>query len=146
MTKLPRAHGDYVAEEKRKCLPERVEKRLEIPMILLGVAIIPLLIIEEKSTDTNVLVMVWLGNLIIWLAFLCEYVVLLYLSKNKRQYIRKKESLLNLAIIVLAPPIFVPQSMQSIRALRALRITRIARASRAARSLRLMKLTCHVTR
>jgi len=115
-------------------------------MILLGVAIIPLLIIEEKSTDTNVLVMVWLGNLIIWLAFLCEYVVLLYLSKNKRQYIRKKESLLNLAIIVLAPPIFVPQSMQSIRALRALRITRIARASRAARSLRLMKLTCHVTR
>lgn len=141
MTKQPRAHGDYVVEEKREYLLERFEKRLEIPMILLGVAIIPLIIIEEKSTDANVLVIAWLGNLIIWLAFLCEYLVLLYLSKNKRQYINKKGSLLNLAIIVLAPPIFVPLSMQSLRALRALRITRIARASRVARSLRLMKLT-----
>ena len=60
----------------------------------------------------------------IWLAFLGEMIVMLYLVPDRRKYLRHHP--LELAILIFTPPV-LPASLQGIRALRLLRLLRLAR-------------------
>jgi len=118
-----------------------MKERLEIPMIAASLLVIPVLIIEETTSDPTVGVIAWTVNSLIWLIFLCEYAVLLWYAPDRRQFVRTH--LLDLAIIILSPPLLLPEGMSGImvlRSLRVMRLTRTARIVRLARASRLLRL------
>jgi len=103
-------------------------------MTILALLIIPLLIIESQATDPTVLLIVWIANALIWLAFVAEYVWGLATAERKWEFVRTHW--FDLAIIVLSPPVYVPEGLQSVRALRVLRLGRLGRALRVLRLVR----------
>ena len=101
---------------------DRVEKWLEIPILLAALAVIPTVLIQESSlgdpwqTIANVL------NWVSWSLFAIELVLMLVLVPNRWHWLRKHP--LELVIVVLSPPV-LPASMHAIRALRLLRLLRL---------------------
>lgn len=108
--------------------------RAQLIMTVLALLIIPLLVIEHQATDPTVQLAVWIANLLIWLAFVVEYVWGLVAAESKWGFV--KTHWFDLAIILLSPPVYVPESLQSVRALRALRLGRLGRALRVLRLVR----------
>jgi voltage-gated potassium channel len=124
-----------------------LEKRLEIPMLIASVAVIPSLVVEQTATNPAVAAVAWAINALIWLAFLVEYALLFWIAPDRWLYVKSHK--LDLAIVVLSPPLLVPEAMGALRAVRSLRILRMMRAARAARSargLRLLRLFAFVGR
>ncbi len=99
---------------------ERFEELIEIPMLVLAVALIPVLLMPglEDLSPWSERVLWWTGS-IIWSAFVAEYAVLLYLSPDRWQTVRTHK--LDLALIAL--PILRP--------LRLARLLRLATAGTA---------------
>jgi voltage-gated potassium channel len=102
----------------------RAAHRFEIPLLVAAALVIPALVIEQSRTSDQ-----WAGvaqalNWTIWLAFLTESSVLLYLAPDRRRWLR--EHPLEVLIIVLTPP-FLATLFQPIRALRLLRLLRLVR-------------------
>ncbi|HYG60212.1 MAG TPA: ion transporter [Symbiobacteriaceae bacterium] len=118
--------------------------RMQIVMIILALLVIPLLIIEHQATDPGVLLFTWIANLLIWLAFVAEYVWGLVTAADRRQYL--KEHWFDLAIIIFSPPFYLPESIQSVRSLRALRVLQIGRLGRVMRVLRLLRVFAFLAR
>lgn len=110
------------------------ENRVQTLMTVLAILIIPLLVVEHQATDPTVLLITWIANVLIWLAFVAEYTWGLYRAEQKWLFVRSHW--FDLAIILLSPPIFIPESIQSIRALRALRLGRLGRLLRLLRLVR----------
>ena len=111
-------------------LATKIEKRIDTPMIILALLIIPIVVIELEIVPTNAY---WVSCATkiddgIWFAFLLEYLVLVSLYDDKVGY--TKRSWLNLIIILLSPPLICPQGFALIRALRSLRVLRLFRALR----------------
>src|SRR2546426_2191353 len=93
---------------------------LEWTMFTLALAMVPLIVIQESSTDTEVLNWTERLNALIWLAFVGEYLYLFALADQKRRFVRGHW--FDLLIIALTPPIaLLPNELDAIRALRALR-------------------------
>lgn len=107
-------------------------------MILLALAIIPLIVMEVRATSHVLQQLALTGNCIIWFAFVVEYLTMIALTGEKWKY--TKTHWLDLAIIILSPPILIPKTLQAIRALRILRVARLARFARIARTARLFRL------
>lgn len=99
---------------------ERFEELIEIPMLVLSVALIPVLLmpILEDLSPWSERVLWWTGS-IIWLAFVAEYAALLYLSTDRRHTVRTHK--LDLALIALP----------MLRPLRLARLLRLATAGTA---------------
>ena len=101
---------------------QKVEKFYEIPVFVAVVLLIPVIIIEYRSSGlkefANYL------NWGIWIVFLLEYVHLLILSENKKDYVLNHK--LELFIVVGSIP-FVPQGLESSRFLRFVRLPRLLR-------------------
>lgn len=57
--------------------PEVIEKKLEIPMIIISVAVIPGLFVEYTDTSPALATAAWVANILIWLAFAAEYTVMM---------------------------------------------------------------------
>lgn len=112
--------------------------RIQTVMIALALLVIPLLVIEHKATDPMVLLATWVANLVIWLAFVAEFVWGLVTAGDRRGYVRSHW--FDLAIILLSPPLWVPESLQGLRSLRALRVLQIGRMGRLLRLLRLLRV------
>ena len=110
----------------------KIEKRIEIPMIILAILVIPVVIVELEIVPTNADLVSCATRIddAIWFAFLLEYLVLASLYNDKIGYTKK--SWLNLMILVVSPPLLFPESFALVRSLRALR------AFRALRSLRIL--------
>jgi len=121
-----------------------LRNRIELIMSILALLIIPLLIIEQQTTDPTVLTVIWLANLVIWLAFVAEYVWGLTTAEKKGEFIRTHW--FDLAIILLSPPIFVPEGLQSVRALRILRVGRLGRLLRVLRLVRVFAFISKIWR
>jgi voltage-gated potassium channel len=108
---------------------ERLERRLERPMLVVAALVIPALVLEGANVDEGWKALAVVLNWIIWLAFLGELVSMLAVVRSRRGYLR--HNVLTVAIVVLTPP-FVPALLQSLRALRLLRLTRLMRLARLA--------------
>lgn len=108
----------------------KIEKKIDVPMIILALLIIPVVVIELEIVPTNAYIVSCATKIDdgIWFAFLLEYLVLVYLYDDKVGY--TKRSWLNLIIILLSPPLICPQGFALIRSLRSLRVLRLFRALR----------------
>jgi len=108
----------------------RDEKKIDAPMIILALLIIPVVIIELELVSTNEYLVSCATKIddAIWFAFLLEYLVLVSLYDDKIGY--TKRSWLNLIILLLSPPLICPEGFALIRSLRSLRVLRLFRALR----------------
>jgi len=102
---------------------ERFERAVELPLLILAVAIIPLLVVPlvvdvSTGVEQALIAVDWL----IWAVFAFEYVVRLTLTRRRLRFVRREWP--DLLIIVL--PFLRPlRLVRSARALRLLRLTRI---------------------
>ena len=88
----------------------------------LALLLVPVLLLEETSTDPGVVGITITANTLIWLAFALDYAIDLWRSADRRGYMRAHWA--DLALIVVSPPLLVPAEAQALRALRALRLLR----------------------
>lgn len=91
-------------------------------MFFLALLLVPILLIEETSTDATTVQLATAANALIWLAFALDYAIDLWRSADRRGYIRSHWA--DLALIVVSPPLLVPAEAQALRVLRALRLLR----------------------
>jgi voltage-gated potassium channel len=88
----------------------------------LALLLVPVLLLEESSTDPGIVRLATAANVLIWLAFALDYALDLRRTADRRAYIRAHWA--DLALIVVSPPLLVPPEAQALRALRALRLLR----------------------
>jgi voltage-gated potassium channel len=124
-------HTDKKLERERFELLVRVERALEIPMVVLGFIWLLLLIIE----------LIWgLGAFLqllsttIWIIFILDFLLKFWLAPHKIQFL-KKNVLTTISLIIPA-----------LRVFRLARIFRVVRSVRAARGLRLVKVVGSLNR
>jgi voltage-gated potassium channel len=102
---------------------KRVVARLEVPMLIVSLLVIPGLIVDSAATSDHSLHAVALSlDWLIWLGFLTELVTMLWVVPDKKRYLR--ENPLDVLIVVATPP-FLPVGGQVLRLLRLLRLIRI---------------------
>ncbi len=124
---------------------ERVDRWFNWPIIILTVAMIPVLIIQETSKDPVLLQTADAANWIIWLAFVVEFAIKFALAPNRPAFLRS--AWLEVLIIVLTPPFLgVPETMEGVRLLRLGRLTRLTRLSRLLPLIRIALLSSLITR
>jgi voltage-gated potassium channel len=110
---------------------ERIERRLDLLVLIAALLVIPVIVIEESSFgepwDTLGVVLNWAT----WLAFLAEAVVMLAVVPDRWRWIR--EHPIDVAIVVLTPPFLT--ALAPVRLLRLLRLLRLVRLAPLARRL-----------
>ncbi|NYT13913.1 MAG: potassium channel family protein [Candidatus Methanofastidiosa archaeon] len=102
----------------------KLERYFEIPMIIFGILVLPVLYIQMTSTNPLLRSIAFVIDVLIWLAFLIEFVTLISVTKDKNRYV--KTNWLNLAIIVLSPPLPL-RALPGFEALRIIRVLRVLR-------------------
>jgi voltage-gated potassium channel len=107
---------------------EQLLKTLEWPMAILALLVVPVLILEDRTTNLTVRSVCSAINWFVWLAFVAEFGIALAIAADRAKYL--KSSWFALAIIVLSPPFLVPDALQSTRSLRTLRVLRVLRLMR----------------
>jgi len=105
---------------------QRVQRRLEYPLLVAALLTIPALVIEESSLSDTWNTVASVLDWTIWLAFLGELVAMLAVVDSRSAWLR--EHPLEVVIVVLTPP-FVPAGLQAARVFRLLRILRLARVA-----------------
>jgi voltage-gated potassium channel len=105
-------------------------RRLELPMLVAALLVIPVIILQESDISPGLRVVVDALNVLIWLAFVVEVVAMLWVVPNRKRWLVKHP--LEIAIVLATGP-FLPASLQSARALRALRVLRVLRLLPSAR-------------
>lgn len=88
----------------------------------LALLLIPVLVIEETSSDPAVVSVATTANAAIWALFALDYAIDLWRASDRRAHIARHWA--DLALIVVSPPLFVPPEAQALRVLRALRVFR----------------------
>lgn len=114
--------------------------RHEMVMVLLALAVVPALLLEEHA-DGRLQLAAVVTNWVIWLTFLVDFITHWRHARWSLRYVR--ESWFDLGLLVLSPPFFVPVTMQGLRSLRALRALRLLRV---VRSLSLVMIGLRVSR
>ena len=99
---------------------ERLLKRLEWPLAVLALLLVPVLILEDRTTDPTIRWLCSGVNWFVWLAFVGEFATGLAVATSRLKF--AAASWFDLAIILLSPPFLVPDALQNMRSLRALRI------------------------
>ena len=108
---------------------ERLERRLEIPVILAALLTIPLTLAQARGVESDWLIA---GDWAVWSIFTIEYAIMMAVVPDRWRYTRR--NWFNVAIIVLSFP--------ALPALFALaRLARLARITRLFRLLRLVGVT-----
>ncbi len=88
----------------------------------LALLLVPVLLIEETSTDPGAVQLATAANAFIWLAFALDYAIDLWRAADRRRYV--ETHWFDLALVVVSPPLLVPPEAQALRVLRALRLLR----------------------
>jgi voltage-gated potassium channel len=89
----------------------------------LALLLVPVLLLEETSTDPGVVGAATLANAVIWVLFAFDYTVDLWRAPDRGAYVNSHW--FDLAIIVVSPPLLVPPEAQALRVLRAARLLRV---------------------
>ena len=116
-----------------RVLQRRLDRAFGLPMILVALAVLPLFLVDHHwqhkavSPSWHVLVFLWAGESLIWLAFAFEFIVMSSIASGKLRYCR--EHWIDLVIIV-APIVGFLRLLRVARVLRLSNITRAARAYR----------------
>ena len=84
---------------------ERLEQRLQVPMLIAAVLVIPDLVLEEAHVGATGKAIATFLNWATWLAFVVELVAMLAVVRDRRGYLRHNP--LGLVVTFLTPP-FVP--------------------------------------
>ena len=111
----------------KDAIAEKIERKIEKPMIVLALSIIPILLVEFGLVTSNphYISLASAVDDLIWFVFLFEYLLLVSLYSDKLTY--TKQHWLNILILIISPPIISPTSFASVRALRSLRALRFLR-------------------
>jgi voltage-gated potassium channel len=110
----------------------RVEQRLQWPVFIAALLVIPVIVIEETDVGSVWKTLGEILNWLTWVVFAFELVAMLVVVPSKKAWLRKHP--LEVAIVVLTPP-FLPASLQALRVFRLLRLLRLLRAAQMARRL-----------
>jgi voltage-gated potassium channel len=92
-------------------------------IFFLALLLIPVLLLEETSTDPGVVGAATVANALIWLLFAVDYAIDLWRAPDRGRHIRSHW--FDLALIVVSPPLLVPPEAQALRVLRAARLLRV---------------------
>ena len=103
-----RAPVEYVPVDERAY---SVEKRLEIPMLVAALLVIPVVAVEQSSVGEPWRALAGVLNWIIWTAFAVELVTMLAVVPSRWRWLRTHP--LEVAIVVLTPP-FLPAGLQAL--------------------------------
>lgn len=109
----------------------------EVPGLVAALAVIPVMIIEERWATDGWLWLALTANWCIWAVFFVEYVTIVGLADRRLAYTRR--AWLDVAIIVLSFPLLP-------HVLAAARLVRLARLARVLRLLRLVNTAAVLTR
>src|SRR5947209_2657119 len=102
---------------------QRWERRLQVPMLIASLAVIPLVIIAADNFSPEVERIGRILNWGTWVMFVGEIVIMLAVTENRRRWLRTHPA--ELIATVLSPPI-LPGPLQAVRFLRVLRLARLA--------------------
>ena len=108
----------------------RIARRLELPMLIAALLVIPVIAVEQSSIGEPWRSIAGGLNWAIWVAFAVELVVMLAVVPNRWRWLRSHP--LEVVVVLLTPP-FLPSSLQALRALRVLRLLRLLRLAQVAR-------------
>ena len=97
----------------------RVERRFEPIVLAAALLVVPVIVVEQSSLGEPWRAIAGVTNWAIWLVFLAEAVVMLWVVPNRTRWLR--EHPIEIAIVVLTPPL-LPASLQAARVLRLLRL------------------------
>lgn len=100
----------------------RVERWLEIPVVIAALSVVPAIFIQESSLGEPWQSIANGVNWASWSVFAIEFVVMLVLVDSRWQYLRTHP--LEVAIVFLSAPLY-PSGMHGIRVLRLLRLLRL---------------------
>jgi voltage-gated potassium channel len=103
---------------------------LDWTMAGLALAVVPVLLVENRATVPALQFGARVVNWIIWLAFCAEFFGGLVHANRRARFLRA--NWFDLAIIVVSPPFGVPEVLQGTRSLRAFRVLRLLRLLRVA--------------
>ena len=103
---------------------KKIENMFELPMIIFGLLVIPVLYIQLTSTNPTLRLFAFIVDILIWLAFVIEYVAEISITKDKKKY--AKQNWLNLFIILVSPPLPL-RALQGFEGLRIIRVLRVLR-------------------
>ena len=123
--------GQADLDRERFELLRRLEDRLELPMVVLGLAWLVLLVVELVRGLTPLLEGI---GTVIWVIFILDFLLKFMLAPDKLLYVRRNW----LTVIALLVP--------ALRVFRIARAFAVLRAARAARGLRLVKVVASVNR
>ena len=98
---------------------ERFERAVELPLLVLALAMVPLLIVPlvldlPAGVDESVVALDWL----IWAAFAFEYVVRLALNRDRWRFVRRNWPDLLIIVLPFLRPLRVVRSARGLRLLR----------------------------
>jgi voltage-gated potassium channel len=92
-------------------------------VFFLALLLVPVLLLEETSTDPAVVGAATLANALIWVLFALDYAIDLWRAPDRVAHVRSHW--FDLALIVVSPPLLVPPEAQALRVLRAARLLRV---------------------
>jgi hypothetical protein len=92
-------------------------------IFFLALLLVPVLLLEETSTDPGVVAAATLANAVIWILFALDYAIDLWRAPDRAAHVRSHW--LDLALIVVSPPLLAPPEAQALRVLRAARLLRV---------------------
>jgi voltage-gated potassium channel len=92
-------------------------------IFFLALLLVPVLLLEETSTDPGVVGAATVANAAIWVLFAVDYAVDLWRAPDRGAHVRSHWW--DLALLVVSPPLLVPPEAQALRVLRAARLLRV---------------------
>jgi voltage-gated potassium channel len=92
-------------------------------VFFLALLLVPVLLLEETSSDPGVVGAATVANAVIWVLFALDYAVDLWRAPDRGTHVRSHWW--DLALIVVSPPLLVPPEAQALRVLRAARLLRV---------------------
>lgn len=116
-----RAPADLAARQARA---DRVQHRLEWPVVAAALLTIPILVIQESDFGDTWESVAAALNWITWAVFMVEVVVMLAIVPDRKRWLLSH--LIDVAVVVLTPP-FAPAAWQAGRVFRLVRLLRLLR-------------------
>lgn len=104
---------------------DRIIRRVELPVAILSLLVIPALVMEERATSPQVRQLAVAINWTIWVVFVIEFAIR-WVADRTLAFPRK--AWFDLLLILVSPPFGVPEALQGTRSLRVLRLLRLVRA------------------
>jgi voltage-gated potassium channel len=105
---------------------QRMQERLEWPVVAAALLTIPILIIQESDFGEPWETVATILNWATWLIFFGEAAIMLTVVPDRRRWLR--HHLIDVAVVIITPP-FAPQAWQNGRLFRLIRLLRLVRVA-----------------